>query len=91
LVADRLAMCLANEAYAVVEEGTAEPDDVNTALRLAMNHPQGPLEYVDRVGVATVHDGLRSMLVAFGDPRYRPSQLMRRHAAAAERATMATR
>jgi 3-hydroxybutyryl-CoA dehydrogenase len=78
LVADRLAHCLANEAYAVVEEGTAQPDDVNTALRLAMNHPVGPLEYVDGVGVATVYTGLRSMLVEFGDPRYRPTQLMRR-------------
>lgn len=78
LVADRLAHCLANEAYAVVEEGTAKPEDVNVALRLAMNHPVGPLEYVDRVGVATVYTGLRSLLSEFGDPRYRPTQLMRR-------------
>jgi 3-hydroxybutyryl-CoA dehydrogenase len=85
LVADRLAYCLANEAYAVVEEGTAKPDDVNTALRLAMNHPVGPLEYVDRVGIATVHTGLRSMLDEFGDPRYRPTQLMRRQVGALAR------
>ncbi len=85
LVADRLAACLANEAYTVVEERTAVREDVDVALRLAMNHPQGPLEYVDRVGVRTVHAGLRSMLDAFGDPRYRPAQLLRRHAAAAER------
>ena len=78
LVADRLANCLANEAFAVVEEGTAIPADVDTALRLAMNHPVGPLEYVERVGVDAVHAGLRSMLDAFGDPRYRPTQLMRR-------------
>jgi 3-hydroxybutyryl-CoA dehydrogenase len=85
LVADRLAQCLANEAYAVVEEGTAKPDDVNTALRLAMNHPMGPLEYVDRVGVATVYTGLRSMLAELGDPRYRPTQLMRRQVGALAR------
>lgn len=85
LVADRLAQCLANEAYAVVEEGTARPADVNTALRLAMNHPVGPLEYVDRVGVATVYAGLRSMLVELGDPRYRPTQLMRRQVGALAR------
>jgi 3-hydroxybutyryl-CoA dehydrogenase len=78
LVADRLANCLANEAYAVVEEGTASRDDVDVALRLAMNHPVGPLEYVQRVGVDAVFSGLRSMLDAFGDPRYRPAQLMRR-------------
>ena len=85
LVADRLANCLANEAYAVVEEGTSEPDDVNIALRLAMNHPVGPLEYVDRVGVPTVYAGLRSLLAEFGDPRYRPTQLMRRRAGALAR------
>ena len=78
LVADRLSNCLANEAYVVVEEGTAKRDDVNVALRLAMNHPVGPLEYVDRVGVPTVYAGLLSLLAAFGDPRYRPAQLMRR-------------
>ncbi len=85
LVADRLAHCLANEAFAVVEEGTARPEDVNIALRLAMNHPVGPLEYVDRVGVATVYGGLRSMLAEFGDPRYRPTQLMRRQNGAVAR------
>ena len=58
LVADRLANCMANEAYAVMEEGTAGPDDINVALRLAMNHPVGPLEYVDRVGADAVHDVL---------------------------------
>ena len=78
LVADRLANSLANEAYAVVEEGTANREDVDTALRLAMNHPLGPLEYVDRVGVTTVYAGMLSLLNAFGDPRYRPAQLMRR-------------
>lgn len=78
LVVDRLAHCLANEAYAVLEEGTASADDIDTALRLAMNHPSGPLEYAEAVGVEQVHHSLRSMLSAFGDPRYRPTQLMRR-------------
>lgn len=87
LVADRLATCLANEAFAVVEEGTAGPGDVNTALRLAMNHPQGPFEYVDRVGVTEVYETLSSMLNAFGDPRYRPAQLLRRRYGAITRAS----
>jgi 3-hydroxybutyryl-CoA dehydrogenase len=85
LVADRLANCLANEAYAVMEEGTAQAEDINIALRLAMNHPVGPLEYVERVGIDAVHSALRSMLDAFGDPRYRPTQLMRRQDGAVSR------
>ncbi len=86
LVVDRLAHCLANEAFAVVEEGTATAPDIDTALRLAMNHPSGPLEYAETVGVERVFDGLRSMLSAFGDPRYRPTQLMRRRVTGRRRA-----
>jgi 3-hydroxybutyryl-CoA dehydrogenase len=81
LVADRLAQSMANEALTVVEEGTAEPGDVDVALRLAMNHPLGPFEYLDRAGAATVLAGLRSMAALSGDPRYRPAQLLRRRAA----------
>lgn len=85
LVADRLAQCMANEAYFVVEEGTARREDVDTALRLGMNHPSGPFEHVRRTGVAAVHAGLRSMLDASGDSRYRPAQLLRRESAGALR------
>lgn len=85
LVADRLANCMANEAYFVVEEGTAERDDVDTALRLGMNHPIGPFEHVRRAGVAAVHAGLRSMRDASGDSRYRASALLTRESAGAQR------
>lgn len=81
LVADRLANCMANEAYTIVEEGTALAADVDTALRLGMNHPVGPFQYVQRVGVGTVHTALRSMMNAFGDSRYRPTPLIRRQSA----------
>lgn len=85
LVADRLAHCMANEAYFLVEEGTAHREDVDTALRLGMNHPVGPFEHVRRTGVATVHASLRSMLDASGDSRYRPALLLRRESAGALR------
>ncbi|KQX62941.1 NADPH nitroreductase [Angustibacter sp. Root456] len=79
-VADRLAHCMVNEASVVVEEGTATADDVDVALRLAMNHPTGPFERLAQDGPARVHASLRSMADLFGDPRYRPSQLLRRQA-----------
>ena len=85
LVADRLVQCMINEATGVVEEGTADPKDVDVALRLAMNHPFGPFEYLARCGAANVYAGLRSMTDLIGDPRYRPAQLLRRQAAAEER------
>ncbi|MGY4911162.1 3-hydroxyacyl-CoA dehydrogenase NAD-binding domain-containing protein [Micromonospora aurantiaca (nom. illeg.)] len=86
LVGDRLAHCLVNEAATVVEEGTATAGDVDVALRLAMNHPRGPFETLRSAGAATVYEALRSMADAFGDPRYRPAQLLRRQAIGEARA-----
>ncbi|MEU8313261.1 3-hydroxyacyl-CoA dehydrogenase NAD-binding domain-containing protein [Micromonospora sp. NPDC048887] len=86
LVGDRLAHCLVNEAATVVEEGTATADDVDVALRLAMNHPRGPFETLRSTGAGTVYEALRSMADAFGDPRYRPAQLLRRQAIGEARA-----
>lgn len=85
LVADRLAHCMVNEATAVVEEGTATREDVDTALKLAMNHPRGPFELQEDAGTAAVLAGLWSLTRTTGDPRYRPAQLLRRQAAAAAR------
>jgi 3-hydroxybutyryl-CoA dehydrogenase len=85
LVADRLAFCLVNEAFAVVEEGTATAADVDTALRLAMNHPLGPFELAEQHGIDVVHAGLRSLLDGLADPRYRPAPLMRRRDSARAR------
>jgi 3-hydroxybutyryl-CoA dehydrogenase len=81
LVVDRLMHTVVNEAVTLVEEGTASAGDVDLALRLGMNHPAGPLEYLTEVGPAAVLAGLRGMLDRFGDPRYRPAQLLVRRAA----------
>lgn len=85
LVADRLAACLVNEAVTLLEEGIAARGDIDVALRLGMNHPVGPLELLDAVGPVELRDVLASLLRGFGDPRYRPTMLLRRWAAAAER------
>ncbi|MGB3439078.1 MAG: 3-hydroxyacyl-CoA dehydrogenase NAD-binding domain-containing protein [Actinophytocola sp.] len=85
LVVDRLAHTMVNEALTLVEEGTAEADDVDLALRLGMNHPVGPLEFLAQAGPAEVLAGLRGLLGGFGDPRYRPAQLLVRQAAGSRR------
>ncbi|KAA9157639.1 NADPH nitroreductase [Amycolatopsis acidicola] len=85
LVVDRLMQTMANEALTVVEEGTATGEDVNLALRLGMNHPVGPLEYLEQVGAPEVLAGLRALQEGFGDPRYRPAQLLVRQAAGSRR------
>lgn len=80
LVADRLANCMINEATVLVEEGIAIAEDIDISLRLAMNHRQGPFEMLGERGVVRVHDGLESTASTTGDPRYRPSQQLRRMA-----------
>jgi 3-hydroxybutyryl-CoA dehydrogenase len=85
LVVDRLAHTMVNEAVTVIEEGTAAAGDVDLALRLGMNHPVGPLEYLEHAGAAEVLTGLRGLLDCFGDPRYRPAQLLVRQAAGSRR------
>lgn len=85
LVADRLRHTLVNEAALVLEEGVAEREAIDVALRLGMNHPEGPFEYLDRAGAATVVGSLRSMLEYTGDPRYRPTLLLCRQAGGAAR------
>ncbi|MEU8639418.1 3-hydroxyacyl-CoA dehydrogenase NAD-binding domain-containing protein [Amycolatopsis sp. NPDC048633] len=85
LVVDRLMWTMVNEALTLVEEDIATAEDVDLALRLGMNHPTGPLERLAEVGPAEVLTGLRGLLDRFGDPRYRPAQLLVRQAAGAAR------
>jgi 3-hydroxybutyryl-CoA dehydrogenase len=85
LVGDRLQHTVVNEAVSVVEEGTADEHAVDLALKLGMNHPVGPFEYLGRAGQGTVLESLRGMQEASGDPRYRPAPLLVRRAAGAHR------
>jgi 3-hydroxybutyryl-CoA dehydrogenase len=85
LVVDRLGWTMMNEALTLVEEDIATAEDVDLALRLGMNHPAGPLKRLAEAGPAEVLTGLRGLLDAFGDPRYRPAQLLVRQAAGAAR------
>lgn len=80
LLADRLANCIINEATVLLEESIATAEDIDVSLRLAMNHRQGPFEMLGERGVVPVYEGLESMATTTGDPRYRPSQLLRRMA-----------
>ena len=85
LVGDRLRHPMMNEATLLVEEGLAGPDAIDEALRLGMGHDQGPFEVLEELGAPYVRDSLLAMALATGDPRYRPSSLLKRWAAKAER------
>ena len=85
LVADRLQLCIINEATLVCEEGTASVHDIDMALMLAMNHPRGPFEVFESIGASNAFGGLQSLIRETGDARYRATQWIRRRAAGEQR------
>jgi 3-hydroxybutyryl-CoA dehydrogenase len=80
-VAQRLLASVVNVASAIAEQRLARPQDINTAVRLGLGYPYGPLEWGDRVGASTILRILRGMHDATGDPRYRPSLWLSERAA----------
>ena len=76
-VASRLNCALGNEALAVLESGAASAEAIDTAARLGLNHPMGPLELLDLVGLDVRLAALETLEAAFGE-RFRPRDLHRR-------------
>ena len=76
--ADSLAkMVIINEAYLVMQEGTSNKEDIDTAMKLGTNYPFGPIEWSEKLGVELVYNILASMLNEFGEDRYRITPLLR--------------
>lgn len=78
-VSNRILLPMINEAVYAVYEGVAEPEAIDQVMKLGMNHPMGPLELADFIGLDTclsimeiLHDGL-------GDSKYRPCPLLRKY------------
>jgi 3-hydroxybutyryl-CoA dehydrogenase len=81
-VSNRILMPMINEAVYCVMEGVAEPEDVDTVMKLGMNHPMGPLALADLIGLDTCLHIMEALHKGFGDPKYRPCPLLRRYVAA---------
>ena len=75
-VASRLNCALGNEALALLESGAASAEDIDTAAKLGLNHPMGPLELLDLVGLDVRLAALETLEAAFGE-RFRPRDLHR--------------
>lgn len=78
-VANRVLMPLINEAIYTVYEGIATPEDVDTVMKLGMNHPMGPLTLADFIGLDTCLYIMEVLHEGFGDSKYRPCPLLRQY------------
>ena len=72
----RLGVILGNEAIRMLSEGVASASDIDTAMKLGYNHPMGPLELSDLVGLDVRLDILNNLAESFGDDSYRPHSLL---------------
>jgi len=81
-VSNRVLMPMINEAAYTVMEGVATPESVDAVMKLGMNHPMGPLELADFIGLDVCMDILEVLYQGLGDPKYRACPLLRKYVAA---------
>ena len=75
-IVNRVLLPMINEAVFVLGEGTAEIADIDAGARLGLNHPMGPLQLADFIGLDTCLEIVRVLHTSTGDSKYRPAPLL---------------
>jgi 3-hydroxybutyryl-CoA dehydrogenase len=77
-VSNRVLLPMINEAAYCVMEGVATAEAVDAVMKMGMNHPMGPLELADLIGLDVCLDVMEVLCVGFADSKYRPCPLLRK-------------
>lgn len=77
-ISNRLLMPFINEAIYALFEGVGEAEAIDKVMKLGMNHPMGPLELADLIGLDTCLAILEVLYQGFLDPKYRPCPLLKK-------------
>jgi len=81
-ISNRILMPMINEAVFTLMEGVASNEDIDTVMKLGMNHPMGPLALADFIGLDVCLAIMEVLYNGFNDPKYRPCPLLRKMVAA---------
>ena len=76
-IVNRILVPALNEAVFLVQEGVADPEDIDKAVKLGLNWPMGPLQLLDYVGLDTTFNITQVFMGEFQDSKYRPAPLLR--------------
>jgi 3-hydroxybutyryl-CoA dehydrogenase len=81
-ISNRVLQMMINEAIYCLYEGVSTVEDIDTVMKLGMNHPMGPLQLADFIGLDTVLAIMNVLYDGYADSKYRPCPLLKQYVAA---------
>jgi 3-hydroxybutyryl-CoA dehydrogenase len=78
-IANRILLPMVNEAVYCLYHGVGTREDIDTVMKLGMNHPMGPLALADLIGLDTCLAIMETLFAGFKDSKYRPCPLLRKY------------